>query len=104
MPRWSINPSWSSAKAPHGSSTGIGPVDSPSLALRWSIVMQRKSLRHVEHGGLPFRYARVQAAARGHQQREAGADLLIADPDIALLIERGGSRSLSGWHGFAKRR
>ena len=43
MPRWSISPSWSSAKAPHGSSTGIGPLDSPPLALRWSIVMQRKS-------------------------------------------------------------
>ena len=27
-----------------GSSTGTGPVDSPPLALRWSIVMQRKSL------------------------------------------------------------
>ena len=43
MPRWSISPSWSSAKASHGSSTGTGPVDSPPLALRWSIVMQRKS-------------------------------------------------------------
>src|SRR5882724_5874693 len=29
MPRWSISPNWSSAKAPHGSSTGIGPVDNP---------------------------------------------------------------------------
>ena len=28
MPRWSISPSWSSAKAPHGSLTGIGPLDS----------------------------------------------------------------------------
>jgi hypothetical protein len=36
-------PNWSSAKAPHGSSTGIGPVDSPPVALRWSIVMQRHS-------------------------------------------------------------
>ena len=27
MPRWSITPSWSSANAPHGSSTGIGPVE-----------------------------------------------------------------------------
>src|SRR6266853_1761191 len=41
MPRWSISPNWSSAKAPHGSSTGIGPVDSPPVALRWSMVMQR---------------------------------------------------------------
>jgi hypothetical protein len=29
--------------ASHGLSTGTGPVDSPPLALRWSIVMQRKS-------------------------------------------------------------
>jgi hypothetical protein len=43
MPRWSISPSWSSANASHGLSTGTGPVDSPLLALRWSIVMQRKS-------------------------------------------------------------
>jgi len=43
MPRWSISPSWSSAKAPHGSCAGIGPLESPPLALRWSIVMQRKS-------------------------------------------------------------
>ena len=43
MPRWSISPNWSSAKASHGSSTGIGPVDSPPVALRWSMVMQRKS-------------------------------------------------------------
>ena len=93
MPRWSISPSWSSAKAPHGSSTGIGPVDSPSLALRWSIVMQRKSFLN-SSGALNtavghFADARVQAAAGGDQQREAGADLLVADPDIALLIERG---------------
>ncbi len=44
MPRWSISPNWSSAKASQGSSTGIGPVDSPPVALRWSMVMQRKSL------------------------------------------------------------
>ena len=43
MPRWSISPSWSSAKASHAFSTGTGPVDSPPLALRWSMVMQRKS-------------------------------------------------------------
>src|SRR5580700_9724750 len=43
MPRWSISPSWSSANTSHGLSTGTGPVDSPPLALRWSIVMQRKS-------------------------------------------------------------
>ena len=43
MPRWSINPSWSSAKAPQGSSTWTGPVECPLGALRWSMVMQRKS-------------------------------------------------------------
>ena len=43
MPRWSIRPSWSSANASQGSSTGTGPVDSPPLALRWSMVMTRKS-------------------------------------------------------------
>lgn len=43
MPRWSISPSWSSAKASQAFSVGTGPVDSPPLALRWSIVMQRKS-------------------------------------------------------------
>jgi hypothetical protein len=31
-------------EALHGSLTGIGLVDSPPVALRWSIVMQRKSL------------------------------------------------------------
>src|SRR3984893_6451332 len=35
--------SWSSANASHGLSTCTGPLDSPPLALRWSIVMQRKS-------------------------------------------------------------
>ena len=43
MPRWSISPSWSSAKASQAFSIGTGPADSPPLALRWSIVMQRKS-------------------------------------------------------------
>jgi hypothetical protein len=43
MPRWSITPNWSSANAPQGSSAGTGPVDSPPVALRWSMVMMRKS-------------------------------------------------------------
>src|SRR5438132_13865063 len=30
--------------ASHGLSTGTGPVDSPPLALPWSVVMQRQSL------------------------------------------------------------
>src|SRR6516225_6939675 len=40
MPRWSITPSWSSAKASQGLSTGTGP---PLVALRWSMVITRKS-------------------------------------------------------------
>ena len=34
MPRWSITPSWSSAKASQGFATGTGPVDSPFVAFR----------------------------------------------------------------------
>ena len=43
MPSASITPSWSSANAPHGSSTGTGPVDLPLVALRWSMEITRKS-------------------------------------------------------------
>src|ERR1700738_3200519 len=43
MSRWSIRPSWSLANAPQGSSTSTGPVDSPPVALRWSMVMTWKS-------------------------------------------------------------
>ena len=38
-----MTPSWSSAKASHGLSAGTGPVESPLVALRWSMVMTRKS-------------------------------------------------------------
>ena len=44
----------------------------------------------VDHGGRPVADARVQAAAGGDQQREAGAGLLVADANVALLIERQG--------------
>ena len=91
MPRWSIRPSWSSANASHGLSTGTGPVDSPPLALRWSMVMHAEVvlelLHDVDHRGRPVADARVQAAAGRRQQREAGADLVVADADIALLVE-----------------
>ena len=44
-------------------------------------------LHDVDHRGRPVRDTRVQAAAGRRQQREAGADLGVADADIALLIE-----------------
>jgi hypothetical protein len=43
MPKWSVTPSRSSAKAPHESLIWTGPLDPPPLALRWSSVMQRNS-------------------------------------------------------------
>ena len=59
MPRWSITPSWSSAKASQGSSTGTGPVDSPAVAFRWSMVITRKSFLNssedVDHRARPQR-------------------------------------------------
>src|SRR5262249_41138947 len=48
-------------------------------------------LHRVDDSGLPIADPRVQAAARGDQQRKAGADLLVADADIAFFIEREGS-------------
>src|SRR4051794_7341470 len=61
IPRWFISPSWSSANAPHGSSTRTGPLDSPPLALRWSMVMQRKS---PENNAIASNTAFGQFAAR----------------------------------------
>ena len=52
-------------------------------------------LHRVDHRGRPVADAGVQAATGGDQQREAGAGLLVADADIALVIERHGSLSLS---------
>ena len=92
IPRWSINPSWSSAKAPHGSLIWTGPLDSPPLALRWSIVMQRKSflnfLHCVEHLPRPVADQGVQSPAGDDQKRETRPSLLIVDADIALGIKR----------------
>jgi hypothetical protein len=76
----------------------IGPLDSPPLALRWSIVMQRKS-------GVNASIALITAVGQvltrefkppgGDQQRKAGAGLLVADADVAPVIKRHGSLSLS---------
>src|SRR5262249_2149226 len=44
----------------------------------------------IENGGLPVSDARIQSAAGGDQQREAGADLLIANANVAPLTERHG--------------
>src|SRR5262245_48320842 len=35
----------------------------------------------------PVADARVQSAARGDQQRKAGAEILVADADVALFVE-----------------
>jgi hypothetical protein len=37
---------------------------------------------------------RIEATAGGDQQREAGADLLVANANVALLEERHGSPSI----------
>src|SRR6516165_4358421 len=92
MPRWSIRPSWSSAKASHGSSTGMGPVDSPPLALRLvhrdAAELLFESLHGVEHCGGPIAETGVQTSAAGDQQRKAGAGLFVADADVTFFVER----------------
>ena len=50
-----------------------------------------QGLGRVEHGGRPVADPRVQAAAGGDQQWEAGTGLLVADADVAFLIKRHGS-------------
>src|SRR6185437_4123905 len=59
-------------------------------------------LRRVEDGGWPVADAGVEATARRHQQRETGAAFLIADADIAALIE--GHRRSPYWAAAAKGR
>jgi len=44
----------------------------------------------VDHCGRPIADSRIEAAAGGDQQREAGSDLLVADTDVALLVKRHG--------------
>ena len=46
-------------------------------------------LRNVDHRVRPDRDARVQAATGRGQQRKAGADLGVADADVALLVGAG---------------
>src|SRR5215469_8289862 len=55
------------------------------------VVLER--LHRIEHRGRPIARPRVQPSAGGHQKWEAGARLLIADADIACLIERHGCSS-----------
>jgi hypothetical protein len=51
-------------------------------------------LHHVDDRVRPIADPRVQATARGGQQREAGTDLLVADADVAFFVERESSSSL----------
>ena len=50
-----------------------------------------ENVHRVENRVWPVADARVQAAARGDQQRKAGTDLLVTDADIAFFVERGGA-------------
>ena len=45
-------------------------------------------LHGVEDGRAPVAQPGVQAAARCHQQREAGAGLLVVDADVSVFVER----------------
>jgi len=69
-------------------------VDSPPLALRWSIVMQRMSFLNAS---IALMTAVGQLLTRefnppgGNQEREAAARFLVANADVALLKERHGS-------------
>src|SRR5437763_12512798 len=59
------------------------------------IVLER--LHRVEHRGRPIADPRIQTSAGGDQQWEAGAGLLVADPNIASFVERhGGISFLNG--------
>src|SRR5262249_38854163 len=53
-----------------------------------------KCFHRVDHRVRPIADAGVQAPTGGDQQREAGARLLVADADVALVIKRHGSLSL----------
>src|SRR4029077_8867533 len=79
-------------------------VISIALVHRDTAEVALEFLRRVEHGRWPFCHARVQAPSGGDQQREAGAHLLVADPDIAFLIERRGGRLWPGWRGLTQHR
>ena len=65
-----------------------------ALVHRDAVEVVFEFLHRVEHCGRPIADPRVQAPAGGDQQRKAGAGLLVADADVAFLIERHGSLSL----------
>ena len=50
-----------------GWSTGTGPVDSPPLALRWSIVMQRKSCVNASIALITAGWPVADAGVRPHR-------------------------------------
>src|SRR3989449_4380882 len=76
---------------------GAGGLAAIGVALvhRDAAEVVRERLHRVDHRGWPVADAGVQAPTGGDQQREAGARLLIADADVALVVERHGSLSLS---------
>src|SRR6266851_65349 len=59
-------------------------------------------LRRVKHRGGPIADPGVQAPAGGDQQWEAGADLLIADADVAFLVKRHGFLLARYGHAYAR--
>src|SRR6202043_33230 len=66
-----------------------------ALVHRDAMEVVLEGIRGVEHGGRPIADAGVQAPTGGDQQREAGASLLVADADVALLVKRHGGFSLA---------
>src|SRR5439155_22539378 len=64
-----------------------------ALVHRDAAEVVRERLHRVDHRAWPVADAGVQAPTGGDQQREAGARLLIADADVALVVEWHGSLS-----------
>ena len=75
---------------------GAGGLAAIGVALvhRDAAEVVRECFHGVDHRGRPVADAGVQAPTGGDQQWEAGASLLVADADVALVIERHGSLSL----------
>ena len=48
-------------------------------------------VHRIDDRGRPIADPRVQSAARGDQQRKAGADLLVTDADVAFFVELEGA-------------
>src|SRR3954452_10865587 len=98
MPRWSMKPQLVIGEgAPRVidrdrtggfAAAGVALVhgDAPEVVF--------ENLHRVEHRGRPVADPRVQAAARGDQQRKARTDLLVPDADVAFFVERGGGSFL----------